>query len=226
VKTPAPKTNPARILIVDDHPMVRERLAEVINQERDLSVVADADSAARALELAAAQKFDLAIIDLSLRESHGLDLIKDLQARHPKLRLLVVSMHDESLFAERAMRAGASGYINKQEATRNIIAALRTILAGQTYLSAKTAQELARRVLGRPATTRADGLDALTDRELQVFQLLGQGHALRHIAGLLGLDVSTVETYRNRVKEKLNLRDANEVLRRAIAWNQANPSGS
>lgn len=212
-----------RVLIVDDHPMVRERLAEVIQLEPDLCVCGEAETSRQALAVAAVTQPDLAIIDLMLRESHGIDLIKDLQTQYPKLLMLVVSMYDESLYAERALRAGAQGYIHKQEATRNIITAIRCLLAGEVYLSESCARALAARVVGHPPRRTAPVLPELTDRELQVFELLGAGHTPRQIAALLRLDVSTIETYRNRIKEKLHLRDANEVLKAAIQMTRPEP---
>ncbi len=203
--------------------MVRERLAEVIRQEPDLCICGEAESSRQALAVAAATETDLVIIDLMLRESHGIDLIKDLHAKYPKLLMLVVSMYDESLYAERVLRAGAQGYIHKQEATRNIITAIRRLLSGEVYLSESCACALAARVVGHTPRRTGPVLSELTDRELQVFQLLGAGHTPRQIAAILRLDVSTIETYRNRIKEKLHLRDANAVLKAAIQMTRPGP---
>jgi DNA-binding NarL/FixJ family response regulator len=207
-------------LIVDDHPMIRERLAEVLQREPDLMVCAEAEDRTSALAAAAKHAPNLAIVDLTLKNSHGLDLIKDLQVRHPTIGILVVSMHDESLHAERVVRAGARGYITKQEATRNILYAVRTILGGGIYLSDKMALRVASKVAARPAHHAPASLDKLTDRELQVFELIGEGFSTRQIAGRLRLGVPTVDTYRGRIKDKLHLRDANELLQHAIRWNQ------
>ena len=222
-KNPPPQLQPPRvtqILIVDDHPMVRERLAEVIHRHADLRVCGQADDAFHARQLIATAKPDLVIVDLALKQSDGLDLIKDLQAADPALLILVVSMYEESLYGERALRAGAHGYINKQEATRNIVAAIRRILAGETFLSERLAQALAARVVGRPAGKPASAVSALSDRELQVFNLIGEGRTVSQIAAILHVASSTVETHRDRIREKLNLPDANAVLRAAIAWKQ------
>lgn len=215
------KSKPARILIVDDHPMVRERLAEVINRETDLKVCAEADSYQQALTAIAATKPDMAIVDLTLHDSHGMELIKDIQVRHPKLAVLVVSMHDESLYAERAIRAGARGYITKQQATKNILVAIRRVLQGELYMSDKLAVQLASKVAGHPRAGSAVSIDSLSDRELQVLELIGRGHATTQIADELHLDVKTVETYRGRIKEKLDLKDASELLQYAVAWVQS-----
>ncbi len=211
--------NPSRtrIVLVDDHPMVRERLAEVINREADLLVCGEAEDRGGALDVINRENPGLVIVDLTLKRSNGLDLIKDLQVMHPELRILVVSMQDETLYAERVIRAGAHGYITKQEATRNILKAIRHVLAGNVFLSPELSGEILSRMLGRSkATVRSH--DLLSDRELQVFELVGQGFSTRQIAEQLGLDVKTVETYRGRIKEKLELKDASELLRKAIAW--------
>lgn len=206
-----------RIVLVDDHPMVRERLAEVINREADLLVCGEAEDRGGALDVIAREKPGLVIVDLTLKRSNGLDLIKDLQVMHPELRILVVSMQDESLYAERVIRAGAHGYITKQEATRNILKAIRHVLTGNIFLSPELSGEILSRMLGRSKAAMRS-LDLLSDRELQVFELVGQGFTTRQIAEQLGLDVKTVETYRGRIKDKLELKDASELLRKAIAW--------
>jgi len=204
--------------------MIRERLTEVLQREPDLVVCAEAEDRASAMAAAVRHVPDLAIIDLTLKNSHGLDLIKDLQASWPALGILVVSMHDESLHAERVVRAGARGYITKQEATRNILHAIRTILGGEIYLSDKMALRVASKVAARPAHHSPASLDKLTDREMQVFELIGEGYSTRQIAGRLRLGVPTVDTYRGRIKDKLHLGDANELLQHAIRWNQVGGS--
>lgn len=210
-----------RILLVDDHPMVRERLAEVIQREPDLAVCGEADDRFRALELIAATRPHLAIVDLTLKHSHGMELIKDMRSQYPELVILVVSMHDESLHAERVIHAGARGYITKQEATRKIMLAIRTVLKGDIYLSEKMAAQVAAGALtgARPGTSST--MAKLSDRELLVFEMIGQGHSTRQIADELHLDMRTIETYRARIKEKLNLKDANDLLQYAIRWMQA-----
>lgn len=208
-----------RIVLVDDHPMVRERLAEVINRETDMVVCGEAEDRGEALEVIDREKPGLAIVDLTLKRSNGLDLIKDLQVMHPELKILVLSMQEESLYAERVIRAGAHGYITKQEATRKILGAIRQVLEGKVFLGSQISGEILSRMLGRSkAATRS--LEMLSDRELQVFERIGQGFATRQIAEQLGLDVKTVDTYRARIKDKLELKDASELLRTAIAWNR------
>lgn len=211
-----------RIVLVDDHPMVRERLAEVINREADMVVCGEAEDRGEALEVIGRAKPGLVIVDLTLKRSNGLDLIKDLQAMHPDLLILVLSMQDESLYAERVIRAGAHGYITKQEATRNILKAIRHVLTGNVFLSPELSGEILSRMLGRSKAS-IGSLDLLSDRELQVFELVGQGFGVRQIAEQLGLDAKTVETYRARIKEKLELKDASELLRKAIAWKHEHP---
>ena len=209
----------ARLLVVDDHPMVRERLTEVVNSEADLRVCGEAKDAQEALRVIAATDPDLVLVDLNMGGCAGLDLIKDISVRHPKVLMLVVSIHDESTYAERALRAGAHGYISKQKATTAVLEAIRKVLAGEVYMSQELAAQIACKVTGhhRQAAMR---VDALSDRELRVFELIGQGYRMREIAEMLHLDVKTVETYRSRIEEKLELKDANEVLKQAIRWSR------
>jgi len=210
-----------RILLVDDHPMVRERLAEVIEREPDLTVCGEAEDRFGALELIAAQCPQLAIIDLTLKDSQGIELIKDVRSRYPETLMLVVSMHDELLHAERVIRAGAKGYITKQEATRKVMSAIRAVLKGEVYLSEKMAARIAARALGSPKTENVSPITQLSDRELCVFEMIGRGHNTRQIADNLHLDVRTIETYRARIKDKLDLKDGNDLLHSAIRWVQA-----
>jgi DNA-binding NarL/FixJ family response regulator len=209
------------IVLVDDHPLMREGLAEVLRREPDLQVCGEAEDRAQALAVIKATKPDLAIVDLALKQSHGLELVKDLTTLYPKLRTLVVSMHDEFVNAERAIRAGASGYITKQEATTKILQAVRCVLSGQVYLSERAALQIATKAAGRSRSGSGLTVDGLTDRELQVFEMVGRGLSTRQIAEQLNLDVSTIETYRARIKEKLNLRDSVELLQNAIRWNSS-----
>jgi DNA-binding NarL/FixJ family response regulator len=216
--------NLKRILLVDDHPMVRERLTEVILREPDLTVCGEAEDRFQAMEKIAATRPHLAIVDLTLKQSHGMELIKDIRSRHPDLAVLVVSMHDEMLHAERVIRAGARGYITKQEATRKIMVAIRTVLNGDVYLSEKMAAHIAATAIGHAQTRPSLPVNSLSDRELCVFEMIGQGHGTRQIADELHLDMRTVETYRARIKEKLRLKDANDLLQHAIRWMQAEGS--
>jgi DNA-binding NarL/FixJ family response regulator len=211
----------ARVFLVDDHPMIRERLAEVIHREPDLEVCGEAEERHQALEGIRRTKADLAIIDLTLKHSHGLDLIKDLRIAQPEVAILVVSMHDDSLHAERVIRAGARGYITKQEATKNILLAIRTVLGGEIYLSEQTARRLASKLTGRIPAQTAPAIDKLTDREMRVLELIGQGYGTKQIATILRLGVPTIETYRARIKDKLQLKDASELLQYAIRLRQA-----
>ena len=212
------KAQRRRILLVDDHPMVRERLAEILNREADLQVCGEAEDRHQARELVDRKRPDLVIVDLTLKNSDGLELIKDLKARRPKLLMLVVSMHDESLYAERVIRAGARGFITKQEATRSILQAVRRVLAGNIYLNENTATHLISRLTARPGSFGATPAELLGDRELQVFELTGRGLNTRQIAARLHIGVKTAETYRARIREKLHLKDPSELLQLAIAW--------
>ena len=210
-----------RVVLVDDHPMVRERLAELLEREPDLAVCGQAEEHTQALEVIAARRPHLVILDLTLKSSHGLDLIKDAHARWPELPMLVVSMHDEKLHAERAVRAGARGYIMKQEATGKILLGVRAVLRGEFFLSEGTRAQLVAKSVALPDAGTGLPVGRLSDRELRVFELVGHGHSTRQIALQLKLDVRTVETYRARIKEKLLLRDGSELLQRAIVWVRA-----
>jgi DNA-binding NarL/FixJ family response regulator len=219
--TNAPELKLVRIVLVDDHPLMREGLAEVLRREPDLQVCGEAEDRVQALDVIKKIKPDLAIVDLALKNSHGLELIKDLTTLYPKLRTLVVSMHDEFVNAERASRAGSSGYITKQEAATKILQAVRCVLAGEIFLSERAALQIATKSAGRARSGSGLTVDGLTDRELQVFERVGRGLSTRQIAEQLHLDVSTIETYRARIKEKLRLRDALELLQCAIRWNSS-----
>jgi DNA-binding NarL/FixJ family response regulator len=207
-------------LLVDDHPLVRERLGDVINREKELVVCGEAEERHQAIELISRTPPDLAIIDITLKNSDGLELIKDIHVRWPKLPILVVSMHDETLYAERVLRAGARGYITKQEATRNILLAIRRILNGHIYLNERVATQILTRIApgGAASATSLRPTDLLADRELQVFELTGRGLNARQIADRLHIATKTVETYRARIREKLNLKDGTELLQLAISW--------
>jgi DNA-binding NarL/FixJ family response regulator len=207
-----------RILLVDDHPLVRERLAEIINREADLFVCGEAEDRHEALQAVDAKRPDLVIVDLTLKSSDGLELIKDIHARWASLRMLVVSMHDESLYAERVLRAGALGYITKQEATRNILLAVRRVLAGNIYLNERISTHILARLTSKGGAVAITPAEVLADRELQVFELTGRGLNTREIASRLHIAAKTVETYRARIRNKLSLEDGSELLRSAIAW--------
>ncbi len=218
---PRDRIRPTRIVVVDDHPIVRERLAEVIDAEPDLTVCGEAESRQQALEVIAETKPDLAIIDLTLKESHGLDLIKDIRRRDSHLMMLVISMHDESVYAERVLFAGARGYITKQEASRNILAAIRRVVAGEIVVSEPIAQKVLQHVAGETPVKLRAAIEQLSDRELQVLELIGRGHSTRQIAETLRLEMKSVDTYRTRLRDKLGLLNASELLQYAIQWVRA-----
>jgi DNA-binding NarL/FixJ family response regulator len=213
-----------RVFLVDDHPLVRQALKHAMRHERDMEVCGEAEDKDEALKGIASVEPDLAIVDLRLRNSDGLELVRDLRDRHPKVLSLVLSMQDESITAERAVRAGARGYISKQESPGKIIQAVRKVLGGEIYWSEKAAALVASKIASpsRPASSAA--VDYLSERELQVFEHIGQGHNTNQIADSLHIDVSTVETYRSRIKEKLNLKSGSELLQTAIRWYMAKSS--
>ena len=209
-----------RILIVDDHPIVRQGLSELINHEKDMVVCGQAEDAYEAMKLIRSDMPDMAIVDISLADTSGLELIKDLKIQYPDLPVLTLSMHDETLYAERALRAGAKGYIMKQRCTETVVDAIRKILAGQVYISDRMASKMVRKLVGAKPEVGASPIDCLSDRELEVFLLIGQGNGTRCIAEQLHLSVKTIETYRSHIKEKLNLGDATELLQYAIQWDR------
>lgn len=211
------------VLLVEDHPMFRERLATVISKRGDMAVCGEADNVNDALRCAESLHPDIAIVDITLRGSNGLDFLKDLKARGIELPVLVLSMHDEAIYAERVLRAGARGYITKYEASTEVMAAIEQVLNGEVYLS----RQMTSRMLGRFAIGKkggADDVSALTDRELDVFQRLGHGETARDIASAMHVGITTIDTYRARIKEKLGLKNGNELARRAMEWVQENPA--
>jgi DNA-binding NarL/FixJ family response regulator len=215
------KKNPTRIVIVDDHPLLRKGVGQLINNEKDLLVVGEAEDAAKALTVIETAKPDVALIDISLGGASGIELLKNIKARFPKLQVLVLSMHDESVYAHRALRAGASGYIMKQEATEKVLTALRKVLRGEVYLSERLGARMLNTLVGGRSSSATSPIDALSDRELEVFSLIGQGHGTRPIAEKLHLSVKTIESHRAHIKEKLNLQTATELVHHAIQWVQS-----
>jgi DNA-binding NarL/FixJ family response regulator len=206
-----------RVVIVDDHPLLRERLSELINHELDMEVCGEAGDAQQAIELVRNTSPDLAIVDITLKGSSGLELIKSIKALPISVPVLVLSMHDESLYAERALRSGASGYITKNESADNVLLAIRRVLAGEVYVSGTlTSVFLKNLTAGLKSTSQP--LDRLTDRELEILELIGRGHATRQIAETLRLGVATIDTYRARIKEKMNFRTGTELQHFAIRW--------
>ncbi len=213
-----------RILIVDDHPVVREGLATIINQQADLMVCGEAEDVQTALEAVATLQPDLVIVDISLKGSNGIGLVKQLQRHYEKIPILVLSMHDESLYVERVLRAGARGYIMKQEGTEKVVTAVQRVLNGEIYVSDAMGEKLLRTFHeGRP-DPGAPSVARLSDRELEVFRLIGQGFGTRQIAETLHVSVKTVNTYRQHVKEKLKLKSGSDLLRHAIHWIQSEGS--
>jgi DNA-binding NarL/FixJ family response regulator len=214
-KPDSPRT---KVFLVDDHPLVREWLTQLIHRENDLEVCGEAEDVPDAVARIEQTRPDIVIADISLKKTHGLELVKDLQSRLPSLPVLILSMHDESLYAERVLRAGAKGYITKQEATKKILFAIRQVLSGQIYVSeAMATRMLHKLVLGRQQE-HSSPIERLTDRELEVFQLIGKGEGTRRIAEELHLGIKTVESYRARIKEKLKLTDGTQLLQQAILW--------
>ncbi len=210
------QTGKARILLVDDHPVLRQGVARLIDDQPDMVVVGEADSPPKALELMNTVHPDAAVIDLTLQGGDGLELCKQARDRFPKMPMLVMSMHDESLYAERALRAGAMGYIMKQEPQEQVMAAIRKVLKGETYLSDKMAAKLLRSFSTNRSAEETSPLERLTDRELEIFRLIGDGQSVRAIAETLFLSPKTVEAHKEHIKQKLNLKTSNELLQYAI----------
>ncbi|MBN1852087.1 MAG: response regulator transcription factor [Pirellulales bacterium] len=206
-----------RVFIVDDHPIVRRGLGELISDEPDMEVCGDAEDSKEALKKIAVLRPDIVIVDLTLKSGHGLELIQQIRAQNQKVKILVSSMHDELLFAERVLRAGAMGYISKQSSPDMIINAMRQVLRGEIYLSSRMANRLLNRVTGG-GTLEQDPIQNLTDRELEVFQMIGRGLSTKQIAGQLGLSYKTIETHREKIKTKLNLNNSSELSRQATQW--------
>jgi DNA-binding NarL/FixJ family response regulator len=207
------------ILVVDDHPLFQEALHELINREPAWTVCGKASDASEALHLVEETRPDMVIVDISLGGTSGIDLIKEISGRNPDLPMLVVSMHDESLYAERAIRAGAMGYVTKHEAPKTVKAAIQHVLAGELYLSHKMATALVAKLMhGESDTTPETPLQRLSDRELEVFRLLGEGKGARQIAKDLNLSVATINSFRSRIKEKLQLKTSTELLLQASNW--------
>jgi DNA-binding NarL/FixJ family response regulator len=207
-----------RIVVVDDHPIVRQGFVLLINQEADLEVVGQAEDPSAALTIISATKPDLVLVDLSLKNGDGLEMIKDLSRLYPELLMLAVSLHDENVYAERALRAGAKGYIMKSEATDSVMIAIRQVLSGGFFLSAKMNERLLIRLTTAGKQDTIDPMARLSDREFEVFQLIGQGYDTRLIAESLCLSIKTIETYKSHLKTKLDLKNSTELMQRAVEW--------
>lgn len=207
-----------RLLLVDDHPIMRHGLVQLISAENDLEVCGEAGNAAEGMNAVAKHTPDLVIADLTLPDKHGLEFIKDLRVMHPETQVMVLSMHDESLYAERALRAGARGYLMKEAAADNLIRAVRRVLGGDIYLSDKMSSLMLELLSGQRKTAPIAGVDRLTDRELEVLQLIGNGKGTRQIADQLHISVRTIDAHRAHIKDKLQLPDGNALVRYAVRW--------
>lgn len=223
-KTPAVRTR-TKIFLVDDHPMMREGLAQLIAQETDLAVCGEADDAASALQQIIKLQPALALVDITLRSSNGLDLIRDLRLHAPAVAILVISMHDESLYAERVLRAGGRGYIMKQEGGKKLMQAIRHVLNGGTYVSDKISARILDLFAGRSAEDGSP-VSRLTDREFQVFELIGAGLSTKEIAVRLHVSAKTVEVHRVNIKRKLKIGTAPELIRFAVRWAESQSATS
>src|SRR5438874_11436749 len=216
-----PKCDPAdakRIVIVDDHPLFRKGLEQLIHSDGTFAVCGEAGSAAEAMDVIRKLDPDLAIVDVRLPGANGIELIKNIRAEFPKLPILVLSMHDESLYALRALRAGAQGYVMKQEAMANVVQAIREVFNGRPYLSPAMAAQVITGYAQRRPEGETDAVDRLSDRELEILELIGKGNEVRQIAKLLHLSPKTVETHRSHIKDKLDLKNSREVARFALQW--------
>lgn len=211
-------SKPSRILIVDDHPMVRDGLKLHIEPHDEFTVCGEAAEPPEALSLLETAKPDLVIVDLSLKNGHGLDLIKAIRARNRDTKILVLSTYEESLFAERSLRAGALGYVNKQQAQSKVLEAIRTVLDGKRYVSSELAERLVNQALAGKDFANADPVETLTDRETQVFQMMGEGKTTRAIAEQLHLSVHTIDSHREKIRAKLGFRDGKELTCQAVRW--------
>jgi DNA-binding NarL/FixJ family response regulator len=209
---------PSRIFLVDDHAIVRQGLASLINRETDLLVCGDSEDANEALRQIERVKPDLIIVDISLSGPDGLELLKCIRARDPDLPVLILSMLDELLYAERSLRAGANGYIMKHQATDRVLVAIRRILGGEIYVSEQMANKMLHQFVGGSPAAQRSPVAGLTDRELEVFRRIGEGHGTRQIAEDLHISVKTVESYQAHIKEKLALKNGRELVQRAIQW--------
>jgi DNA-binding NarL/FixJ family response regulator len=207
-----------RVLLVDDHPILRRGLAQLINQECDMAVCGEAEDAPKAFEAFSTLHPDVAVVDISLKGGNGIELIKNVKARFPAVPILVLSMHDESLYAERALRAGGLGYIMKEEAIEQVLVGIRRVLVGEIFLSDKMKAKMLQQLASGKAKAFVSPIENLTDRELEVFRLIGEGRSTRQIAGELHLSVRTVEAYREYIKGKLNLKNSTELVQHAFHW--------
>jgi DNA-binding NarL/FixJ family response regulator len=206
------------VFVVDDHPLVRQGLGQIINAEPDMTVCGEAEDSAKALHGISTRNPDLVIVDISLRGNSGLELIKSIKAIRHTLPVLVFSMHDETVYAQRALRAGARAYVMKQESADKIIAAIRRVMKGEIYVSNRVADQVLHQMVAGGANPTESPVDRLSDRELEVIQMIGRGRSTREIASALNLSVKTIESHRAHIKEKLNLRNATELVQFSVQW--------
>src|SRR4051794_9251965 len=217
----AVRKSQTRVLIVDDHPVLRSGISQIINQEQDMTVCGEVSDGKKTIQTIAQVKPDVVILDISLNGVSGIEVLKDIKTHYPKLHVLILSMHDEAIYAPRALRAGAAGYIMKDEAVEKVLLALRKILNGEVYLSERMSAKLLSRFAAGGEAAISSPIDLLSDRELEVFNLIGQGCGTRMIAEKLNLSVKTIESHRAHIKEKLNLGSATELVHQAIQWAQS-----
>jgi len=220
-KSGSRKPQKTRIIVVDDHPMVRERLAQLINRESDLVVCCEAEDAEQAMHHIVVHKPDMAIVDLSLKETDGLVLIKDIRSRMPGLPILVLSMHDETMYVERVLRAGARGYITKEEATQKVMTAIRRVLSGDIYVSDRMSGQVLEKIATGQINPEIRQVSVLSDRELDVFRRIGKGHSTKQIAESIKISHKTVESYRARIRAKLGIHSSTHLLQQAIQFVQS-----
>jgi DNA-binding NarL/FixJ family response regulator len=222
----APAAKKFTVLLIDDHPIVRQGLALLISREPDLTVCGEAEGARSGLQAVANLHPDIVVLDLSLSGPDGLDVLKEIRMKSGDLPVLILSMHDENIYAERALRAGANGYIMKQEATEKVLVAIRRIVHGDVYLSERLTSAMLNQFVHGTASAMRSPIVNLTDRELEVFRLIGEGHSTRRIAEELHLSVKTIESHQAHIKEKLALRNARELVQHAIEWSVNISGGS
>jgi DNA-binding NarL/FixJ family response regulator len=209
-----------KVMLVDDHPLVREWLANLINEQPDLRICGEASNAPQAFQKIGEEKPDIAIVDISLEGGSGIELIKNIKFAHPDVAMIVLSMHDEALYAERALRAGARGYIMKREATKKILKAIHAVLEGKLYISDKISDAMTEKISAGGSTSTDSPIEQLSDRELEVFQLIGRGYSTRQIADHMRVGFKTVQTYSARLKEKFKFDNSTQLLHEAIRWQE------
>lgn len=207
-----------KVFVVDDHPLMRDGIALLISSEADLLVCGTADNASEALKQIRVAEPDLMIVDLSLKDGLSLDLIKSVKERHPQVRMLVVSAYDENLYAERALKSGAAGYVSKQECEATLLTAIRTVLAGRRYVSEQILQRFVNQAIGGTESESGDPVERLSNRELEIFRLIGQGVTPADIARQLHISPHTIDSHREKIRHKLNLENGRELMQRAMRW--------